>query len=143
MSRERLAAGPDEPRLGLTARLEPDGQVLAGLLAGELEGRTPLVVGVEERDASGFFGIEPMQLEGAVASVNGQVAAPVEVEVVEVEHGDDLRLVDGLSVRPDQAALDGLPWPQPRVDFVRRVAGLDLIGDDVVGVIAFAARLAV
>ena len=87
--------------------------------------------------------VEPVQLEAAVAGVNGDVAAPVEVEVVEVERGDDLGVVDGLSVWPDHAALDGLAWPQHGVDFVRRVAGLDLVGDDVVGVVALAAGLAV
>ena len=62
-----LAVGPDEPRLGLAAGLEPDGQVLAGLLAGELDRRAPLVLGVEEVDRVEPLGVEAVQLEAAVA----------------------------------------------------------------------------
>ena len=51
--RDWLAVGADEPRLGLAAGLEMDGQVFAGLLAGEFDRRAPLLLGVEDNDARG------------------------------------------------------------------------------------------
>ena len=51
---ERPAVGPDEPRLRAAVGLELDGQVLAGLLAGELDCRSPLMIGVEEDHGHGL-----------------------------------------------------------------------------------------
>src|SRR5262249_47450447 len=49
------------------------------------------------------------------------------------------RALDRLPLRADHGALDGLARPQHRVDLVRPVAGLDLVGDDLMGVVALPA----
>ncbi len=141
--RHRLAVGPDEPRLGLATGLEANQHLLAGLLGGDLDRRSPLVVGVEEGDASGLFRVDPVQLEEAIAGVEREIAAPDEVGVLDVERGDNHRVLDRLVVWPDYAALDGLARPQHGGDLVRLVAGLDLVGDDVVGVMAHSAGLTI
>ena len=133
---DRLAVGPDEPRLGLAAGLEPDRQVLAGLLAGDLDRRAPLVLGVEDVDARGPLGIEAVQLEAAVADRDLVIAAPEWVERLDAERGEDEAVGDRLAVGPLDTPLDRHAGPQRRGDLVRRVAGLDLVGDDGVGVVA-------
>ena len=68
-TRDRLAAGIDEPRLGGAAGLEPDGDRSAGRrLAREVDGRAQLALRVEEVDGDLGIGVEPVQLEAAVAA---------------------------------------------------------------------------
>ena len=50
------------------------------------------MLGVEERHSRRMVRIQSVQLEGPFAGMNCQVAAPVHVEVVEVQQGDDLGL---------------------------------------------------
>ena len=97
-----LAVGPDEPRLGLAAGLEPDRHVLAGLLAGDLDRRAPLVLGIEEVDGSGLLRVEAVQLEAAVAGVEleADVAPPGRVERLDAERREDHRVRDRLPSGP-------------------------------------------
>ena len=72
-----------------------------------------------------------------------EIAAPDKVEVLDVERGDNHGVLDSLVVGPDHSTLDGLARPQHRGDFVWLVAGLDLVGDDAVSVMACSTWLTV
>ncbi len=75
MPGDRLAVGADEPRLRLAAGLEADRRVLAGLLAGDLDRRAPLVLGIEDEIREVPLRIKAVQLEAAVADRDPALAA--------------------------------------------------------------------
>ena len=125
-----LAVGPEEPRLGLAAGLQSDGQVLAGLLAGDVDRGAPLVLRIEDVDACRPSGCQAVQLEAAVADRDLEIAAPEGVERLDAERGEDEAVGDRLAVWPLDAPLDRHARPERRGHFVRRIARLDLIGDE-------------
>ena len=138
---DRLAVGPDEPRRGLATRLQADLSVLAGLLAGDVDRRAPLVLGIEDMDPRGCLGGQAVQLEAAVADRGLVIAAPEGVERLDAERREDEAVGDRLPVWPLDASLDRHAGPQCRGDLAGRVAGLDLVGDDGVGAIAQSRRV--
>ena len=71
-----LAVGPDESGPRLAAGLELDRQLFTGLLAREFDRGAPLMIGVQEVDRRGLLGVETVQFEPAVMSVDEVVLEP-------------------------------------------------------------------
>ncbi len=138
-----LAAGTDQLRLSPAAGLEPDRHILASQLPGDLERRAPLVLGVEEVNGGGLLRVDAVQLEVAVAGVElkADVAPPERVEGLDVQPREHHRVHDGLTLRADHAAFDRPARTEPRHDLVRGVTRLDVVGDDLVRIVAFSAGL--
>ena len=122
-------------RFGSAVRLELHGQFLAGLLAGELDGGSGLVIGVEKDHRHGSLRIEPVQLESAVAGVEPGSFPPRWVGIFGFEAGEHRGRLDRLAVRADQAAPYGFSEAELSDELAGRVAGLNLIGNDVVRVV--------
>src|SRR5262249_41698146 len=121
-----LAIGPDEPRPGPAAGLQPDGQMLAGLLARELDSCAPLVIGVEDVHRRGLLRVEAAQLEAAIVNVDETVRLPLEVERMDLLPAEDHGIVDRLARRADRAAAQRLARPEDSVDLAGPFAGPDL-----------------
>ena len=81
-----------------------------------------------------FSGSSPCSSNRPSRTRSDGLLSPGQVHRLDIEPGEDRRLRDGLPLRADDAALDRLPRPERGDELVGRLAGLDLIGDDVVGV---------
>ena len=74
-----------------------------------------------------------MELKAAVTDREVVIAAPEWVERFDAKRGEDEAVGDRLAVRAETRALDRDTRPQRGDDFVGRVVGFDLVGDDRVG----------
>ena len=98
------------------------------------------MIGVQEIDRCGLLRVEARQLKPAVAGVDEVVALPHEVDRIELLTGQNHSVSDQLTGRAGHGAAQCSARPQGRRQAVYFVSGLDLVGDDLVGVEALPPR---